>query len=245
MTKVERVLSSRRHGVALYRQISRILEEEIHGSYREGQWLPPEKSLAARFEVNRHTLRRAIDELVSAGMVERRHGRGIRVLDPAINYPLHPQTRFSDNLQRLGMDDDSRLLDTDLVDADSETARLLRLGHNAQVARLQMLRIANGRPICIATAHFPCPRFRDLPLLFQGGSMHDFLNRQHHIEPRRTLSLVTAIRPQDEDASLLHLPRNHPVLQVRSVNVDPETDEPIEYVVSRFRGDSVQLEVLP
>jgi len=235
----------RRRGWALYQQISRVLEEEIGAHYHEGQWLPSEQALAERFEVNRHTLRRAIDELVDAGMVERRHGRGVRVMDPALSYPLGPRTRFSDNLQRLGMDDDSRLLECRVIDAPADVARMLCIDFGDPVVRLQMQRIANGRPICFAVAHFPSPRFHDLVEGYRGGSLHAWLARHYGIEPRRTLSLVTARRPSDEDVSLLHLPRNQPVLQVCSVNVDPADDPPVEYVVSHFRGDAVQLEVHP
>lgn len=49
-------------GVALWRQIAGELEREITaGAHPPGARLPPEAELAARFSVNRHTLRRAME----------------------------------------------------------------------------------------------------------------------------------------------------------------------------------------
>ena len=44
-----------------YQEIAAKLEQELRQHYRCGDYLPAEQQLAARFEVNRHTLRRAID----------------------------------------------------------------------------------------------------------------------------------------------------------------------------------------
>ena len=50
-----------------YQEIAAKLEQELRQHYRCGDYLPAEQQLAARFEVNRHTLRRAIDQLVEKG----------------------------------------------------------------------------------------------------------------------------------------------------------------------------------
>ncbi|EHN0537685.1 UTRA domain-containing protein [Escherichia coli] len=44
-----------------YQEIAAKLEQELRQHYRCGDYLPAEQQLAARFEVNRHTLRRAIE----------------------------------------------------------------------------------------------------------------------------------------------------------------------------------------
>ncbi len=41
-----------------YQEIAAKLEQELRQHYRCGDYLPAEQQLAARFEVNRHTLRR-------------------------------------------------------------------------------------------------------------------------------------------------------------------------------------------
>ncbi len=81
-----------------YQEIAAKLEQELRQHYRCGDYLPAEQQLAARFEVNRHTLRRAIDQLVEKGWVQRRQGVGVLVLMRPFDYPLNAQARFSQNL---------------------------------------------------------------------------------------------------------------------------------------------------
>ncbi len=78
-----------------YQEIAAKLEQELRQHYRCGDYLPAEQQLAARFEVNRHTLRRAIDQLVEKGWVQRRQGVGVLVLMRPFDYPLNAQARFS------------------------------------------------------------------------------------------------------------------------------------------------------
>lgn len=73
-----------------YQEIAARLEQELRHHYRCGDYLPAEQQLATRFDVNRHTLRRAIDQLVERGWVQRRQGVGVLVLMRPIDYRLTP-----------------------------------------------------------------------------------------------------------------------------------------------------------
>lgn len=51
------------------------------GTFRPGETLPPERTLAERFQVTRNTVREALRMLEQARLVTIRHGSGVRVLD--------------------------------------------------------------------------------------------------------------------------------------------------------------------
>ncbi|KAA0235098.1 MAG: Transcriptional regulator NanR [Acidimicrobiales bacterium] len=53
----------------------------LRGEYAVGDVLPSEKALALQFDVNRTTLRDALNELEHLGMLDRRQGTRARVLD--------------------------------------------------------------------------------------------------------------------------------------------------------------------
>ena len=64
----------------IWRQIHDTLMDEIEaGTYPAGARLPTEAALARRFQVNRHTVRRAIAVLREAGLVHPRRGAGVFV----------------------------------------------------------------------------------------------------------------------------------------------------------------------
>lgn len=236
---------SRESGQTLYAQIARQIEQEIGAVYAPGQGLPSEAELAMRFGVNRHTLRRAIDELIDSGMVERRHGRGVFVCDAPLDYQLGAGTRFTEALSALGLSTDSRILRCQTIPANRRVAQRLHIAVAAPVVWLETLRSADGKPFCLSSHFLDASRFDTVTSGYQGGSLHEFLAAAYGCQLRRIESLVTSQLPQGDDAHLLGMPQNRPVLRVKSLNVDARDGSPVEYVITRFRADRVQLRINP
>ena len=119
-----------------YQEIAAKLEQELRQHYRCGDYLPAEQQLAARFEVNRHTLRRAIDQLVEKGWVQRRQGVGVLVLMRPFDYPLNAQARFSQNLLDQGSHPTSEKLLSVLRPASGHVADALGITEGENVIHL-------------------------------------------------------------------------------------------------------------
>ena len=239
-------LVSRNEGnLPIYRQIRDVLVNEIQDLFQAGDSLPAEKELALRFGVNRHTLRRAIDELVSDGLVERRHGKGVFILEPAINYSIGSSTRFTETLQSQGRSTTSRVLRKQVIQARGTVASRLQITDGDEVIFIETLRTVESKPFCIISHFIPLNAFHNVYESYNEGSLHEFLKKCGGVELRREESLVSAILPGAEDASLLNMPRHEPVLRVKSLNLDVKSSKPVEYAVTRFRGDTTQLSIKP
>lgn len=232
-------------GVPVYRQIAQMLRREIQDYYKAGDAMPAEADLALRFSVNRHTLRRAIDELVADGSVTRVHGKGIFVLEPTINYSIGQRTRFTETLENQGKVTSSRVIRKQVVPARGGVALRLQLSEGADVLFLETLRAVDGKPLCVISHFLPLARFPFILDRYEQGSLHHFMERSCSISLKRSESLISAVLPEVGDAILLNMPRNTPVLRVKSVNLDAASSQPVEYSVTRFRGDAVQLSVQP
>lgn len=227
----------------IYIQIAQHLEEEISRNYKAGDNLPSEGELAARFGVNRHTLRRSVDELVNKGLVERRHGRGVYVLEGHLNYQLGAGTRFTETLSAKGHATTSRIIRMQRIMPSERIAERLQIAPNAAVFWIETLRTVDGSPMCVISHFLEAERF---PLIFEGyqeGSLHRFLRENYGCELRRSESLITAIMPQGDDARLLSMPASRPILRVKSINIDERDGLPVEYAISRLRGDGVELNI--
>ncbi|MGP4029507.1 FadR/GntR family transcriptional regulator [Actinomadura sp. 3N407] len=61
--------------------VDRLRDDVLKGRYQPGAYLPPERELAAGYEVTRTSLKHAIVRLAQAGLLETRHGVGTRVRD--------------------------------------------------------------------------------------------------------------------------------------------------------------------
>ena len=75
--------------VPLYFQILQTIRTRIaSGAYPAGSQLPTDEALMQEFGVSRHTVRSAVQELVSAGLIERFAGKGSFVLRGACTEPV-------------------------------------------------------------------------------------------------------------------------------------------------------------
>lgn len=75
--------------VPLYERVRQAIASSIDdGTYSAGERLPAESRLAEELGVNRLTVRRAIEELARAGVVESRQGSGTYVSAPIARLPV-------------------------------------------------------------------------------------------------------------------------------------------------------------
>ncbi|MDD2832840.1 MAG: phosphonate metabolism transcriptional regulator PhnF [Methylotenera sp.] len=237
---------NRHNGEAVYSQIARFLMAEIGHLYQLGEYLPSESDLADRFGVNRHTVRRAIEELIQTGVVERSHGKGTRVLEATMDYALGERTRFTEQLEAEGMSASTRILRKLKIPAHGGVATRLKLKEGAPVIWMETLRLVEERPYCLISHFLPEIYFSDALDAYAEGSLHAYIHTHYQINLRRSESLVTACLPLGDDARLLNMPQHQAVLRVKSVNVDAENPEiPMEYALTRFRADRIQLRIRP
>ncbi len=226
---------------AIYLQVAERLASEVRTRHVPGDRLPPEPELAARYGVNRHTLRHAIDLLELQGVIGRRRGLGTFVLDPPMAYPLHAQARFSDNLAAAGRASSARLLAAACEPAPAEVAATFGLRGGNTVWRLTTLREMEDAPISIIDHWLPLAPFPSLAAEYHGGSLHALLAERYGIQPVRRNTAVSAAMPLPAVARQLGLPAGQPVLRLRTVNVHAADGRPFEYAISCIRADRLEL----
>lgn len=236
------MMLARQPGLAVWAQIADTLREDIASQSDDGDWLAAEPELAARFGVNRHTLRRAVDALIDEGLVERVHGRGTRVLTGALTYGIGTDTRFTEQLAASGRTASVDLLDKAEFPATGAVARRLQVAEGAAVLRMTTLRGEAGFPLALSLHFLTGAAAMVARADYEGGSLHGLL-RRHGITLERKQSLITTRLPLPQDALQLRAPRNRPVLRVKGINACRECGLILEYVISQFRGDHIELSV--
>ncbi len=231
-------------GVALWRQIQKIVEADIaRETFAPGDRLPTEQELAERFGVNRHTVRRALGVLEQKGLVRIEQGRGTFVREDMVEYALGRRTRFSENLLRQSRSPEGRLLDAREIAADNRVAEALALPPGAPVIHLVVAGHADGRPIKISSYWFPQARFQGLIQAYrETGSITAALARCGLDDYQRKVTRITARMPSARDAEVLRQTRTRPILVAESVNTDAH-GTPVEFGLTRWASDRVQLVV--
>ncbi|GGF25932.1 phosphonate metabolism transcriptional regulator PhnF [Aliidongia dinghuensis] len=232
----------RGQGVSLWRQIDRRLSAEIAGgAWAPGERLPTEQALSQRFQVNRHTIRRAIQAMVQRGLLRVEQGRGTFVQEGVIDYMIGRRTRFTENIARNRREAARVLLTSGEVLPPPAVAKLLKVPARQPVLMLETLSSAGGMPISLSTSYYPAARFPDLAaLVAETGSITQALQRCGLADYARASTRVTARMATAEEARRLKQPVTRPVLLTEAVDVDTD-GRPVSVAFTRFASDRVQL----
>jgi len=233
---------SRRSRTPVWQSIAAALRAEIsEGRYLPGDRLPTEAQLAARFGVNRHTVRHALTPLVEDGLVRTRRGAGAFVAAAPTDYPLGERVRFHQNLLAAGRRPDKRRLDVAQRMATREEARALRVGEGAPVCAYHGLSLADGIAIAVFESVFPLDRVPGIDRhLLETSSVTEALARAGVSDFTRASTRLTAVAADATQALHLHLREGDPLLRSTSVNVRAD-GQPVEFGRTWFAGDRVTL----
>lgn len=231
--------------MAVYEDVAQTLEKEIRQTLRCGDYLPSEAELARRFAINRHTLRRAVDQLVDAGMLLRQHGKGTLVVEHALEYNIGARARFSESLEALGHASLSEVISRRVLVADERLSRKSWIPAGTPLLQVDTLRSMDGRAVCLISHYLRREAFPGLERDYRGGSLHAHIEAHHGVRLQRRQGLIATTLPNQREAELLQYPRHMPLLVVKSNNVRAGTEEVLEYSVSRSRADCFEFRVRP
>lgn len=130
--------------------------------WRPGEAIPTEAALASEYNVSVGTVRKAIDALVSEGVLERQQGRGTFIRRPQFQSSLFRFFRFQ-GLSGERLVPESRILSVESMPAPSAVAQALGLPPESEVIRLIRLRLLAAKPVLAEEIWLPKQLF--LPLL--------------------------------------------------------------------------------
>ncbi len=205
------------------------------GEWAIGDRLPPERELCHAYGCSLITIRRALDELVREGRLERARGRGTFVRRPRILHDLTGTWSFSDEMRERGLEPSTRVVALATIPATRAVAAALGLAPGAPVHRIERVRLANGLPVMLERAHLPAARLPDLLAEdLESGSLFEALAARgvHLGEIRETVEpvLLGAV-----ERRLLETGARPGLLIEGTTYTD--TGEPIEYTITHLPGD--------
>ena len=229
-----------------YLQISSWLKELIQtGRYKKGEKLPSEIELSKMCDVNRNTLRQAVSELVSAGLLRKEKGMGTFVLSStplALKHTLKRISSFRDDLREIGIKENTKVLKKTIEDAKDHVAKTLVLGEHSKVIVVRRLRAGNGIPFIYEESYLPCEMFKMILDMDLTGSMYQILSERFKIVLTRCEQTIRAINLKGKIARILDIPENSAGIFMESVTFD-ENSIPVEVLYSYYRGDKYIFEV--
>ncbi|MDB5665720.1 phosphonate metabolism transcriptional regulator PhnF [Cypionkella sp.] len=230
--------------LAIWKSIADTLSGEISANrYGPGDKLPTEAELAARFGVNRHTVRHAIAALVAAGTVHSRRGAGVFVTATPTEYALGRRVRFHQNVMASGRTPSRQILRLETCAADARETAALALHPGALVHVIEGLSFADAAPLAVFRSVFPAARFAGLlEVMGRLQSITAALAELGLADYTRASTAITAVSADPLLALHLRLATGAAVLRSVAVNVDL-AGVPVEFGTTWFAGERVTLTV--
>lgn len=141
-----------------YHQVYLVLREQLaEGRFSDG--LPAEMRLMQQFGVARATVRKALEQLVAEGLIERRAGRGTtpRGAPPAASRAAAPGQLdgLLGHIVRMSLQTQVQVLSCELVAAPPAVARQLALPARARVQKAVRVRATREGPLSHITTWVP------------------------------------------------------------------------------------------
>jgi GntR family transcriptional regulator len=198
----------------LYLQVRNGLTRLIRdGRFNPEDALPSERLLAERLGISRVTARKAIDALVSDGLIVRRHGSG-NYISPKLEQSLTRLTSFTEELELRGFMPGSRWIRRVVGSVLPEEMVALGLSPGARVARLERVRLADTTPMAYESSALPISVVPDPEAVTD--SLYTYLAGRGAL-PVRALQHIRAANATARHAELLGIPLGQALLFITRV----------------------------
>lgn len=184
-----------------------------------GGKLPSERELAVNFDVARMTLRRAMDQLIHRGLLDRRPGSGTFVAKPLVASELRLAS-FSEEIRAKGLEPKTKVIGLKRKKATTNTALQLRIPENEEIFVFTRLRMADQDPVALETTKIPCRYMPGLTEEALTGSLYDLLFHDYGIRIVTAKTEISAIIPNAEEAGHLNISQTHPCLELEMNDFD-------------------------
>lgn len=244
----ESMKNLKEHHQPSYARIRDMLREQIvAGEFEvEGQ-LPTERELQQRFGVSRHTVRRALQDLVIEGLIQRFSGKG------TYSTGLH---RFHSSMRVFGDIEDFRasientrfyaLHPLRMVYAPYASEKL-ELPSDMRVGLLHGRRMREGKPVGIWSNYLPPDivaglEQQNVDFMEYDEAIHVFIERLLGFTVGRVEQEISATNADEYTSELLQVLPGVSLLRIERTYYDI-TGRPIEYGVSEHAGSTYKYRI--
>ncbi len=218
----------------LYQQLQRALRGAIGKRLiASDEALPPERDLADEFGISRITVRKALDGLVSEGLLTRRQGAGTFV-SARVEKSFSKLSSFSEDMLSRGRKPHSEWLSRSAGAVTPAESMTLGLSPGTPVYRFSRIRFADGSPMALEYSTVPASCLPSVEAV--DTSLYQALD-ESGARPVRALQRLRAVLFTAEQAQLLGVADKAAGLLIERRGFHKD-GRPVEFTQSYYRGDA-------
>jgi GntR family transcriptional regulator len=245
MRKNSQAATLAENALPLYYRIKAVLEERIRsGSLAPRSQLPSESDLCREFGVSRGTVREALRDLVAAGLVERRHGKGSFV-SPHPNFAPAPikYTGLLEDLYEQVRKVTVHAVEIEVASAPAGVLKALELRPGTPLTIVHRERYLDGTPFAYTVNFLPMEIGERIdPVLLRKYPLLRILEEHLHIVIDRAEQSMHATLADAVAARRLVVPFASPVMFAERLYFE-KGGKPLQIAQTFYRADRYQFTV--
>ena len=234
-----------------YHQIYLVLREQLQeGRFADG--LPGELALAGQFGVARVTVRKALEQLSTEGLIDRAPGRGTRPRQKppgatAAGPESAPGSRMRltgllENIVNMGLRTKVRVVSCELIASSDAVAQALHIQPGARVQKAVRVRSTGEGPLSVITTHVPEPLARGFGRKELARQPILLLLEASGVRIGRAVQTLSARLADAVVARQLDVQVGSALLAVTRVIYD-EQERPVQWLHGLYRPDRYQYQM--
>lgn len=213
----------------LYVQVREDLRNKLKdGEYKPHDCLPSEAKLIALYGVSRITIRQALRDLNTEGLIFSLPGKGNFVSRPKVVQNMQRLEGFAEAMSLNGFDASSRVLGTRRFQAPDAVTRALGIPAMSMVYEVRRVRLLNHEPVSVDISYFPETIGAELAKHDLSVDIFPLLENQLAIPLGAADLSIDAQFAEPTIADLLDITEGSPVLHVERLSFDRD-NRPVDF----------------
>jgi len=214
-----------------------IIDDVEKGILKPGNQISSQHELREKYSMSHMTIRRAINELITEGVLLSIQGKGIYVAEKTRTGDMSSLVGYEKQMAHVGLVPSTRLLLAEIISASTVLARVLDVDVASSLVHIRRLRLADGEPLSLSDSYLPsalCPGI--LKYDFNVASLFSTLREVYHLRLARGVSTIESILANQEQAELFNISLPAAFL-LREQITYLDTGQAIEYSRTFIRGE--------
>ena len=240
MTSTKYVYSTITSMHPLYLQLKEQIRSRIlDGTYAPHSQMPSESDMVKFFNVSRTTVRQALRDLQSDGLIFKVPGKGSFVSRPKATQELISLQGFGEAMVAKGHETFSTLLGSKEI-IENKAVRLKLKRDATDIMEIRRLRYLNREPISVDITYVPCDIGRRL--ILEDLATQDIfviMENKYGLRLGRAEIQLESILSDEALSRLLKIEEGSPILKMERLTYTAE-DMPIDYEHIYYRGDALK-----
>ncbi|MGO4886294.1 GntR family transcriptional regulator [Anaerobacillus sp. MEB173] len=218
--------------IPIHIQLKKEIEKNIlNGRYKNK--LPSEQELMRQYSISRSTVRKAVEQLVHEGILEKKHGIGTFITVKPIQDWLGNLSSTTETLRKMGVKPGAKLLSHGIITPSQELSHLKEFG---DIYFIKRIRYADNIPMSIENHYYPIKIGKQLiKFNLNEATLYDILEKELGLYLSEANQVITSGKLSKEDSNYLETSNKNVLVSDRMIT--DNNGRWVEYFKAYYRAD--------